>query len=52
MPGKKGVYSTEPPSEQADADPSGEVVLVESVEDILGDASEADEEEEDEEIPF
>ena len=49
VPGKKGVYTTEPPEEQSQADPNGEV----SLEDILGDASEpVGEGEEDDDLPF
>ena len=52
VPGKKGVYTTEPPKEQPLADQGGEVILVEPVEDIIADASEFVEEEEDEDAPF
>ena len=48
VPGKKGVYSTEEPQPQAGA----EVEFFEDVDDILGDASESVEEDEDEKIPF
>ena len=48
VPGRKGVYTTEPPEEQTHADPNGEVVIVESevvivdsLEDIPGEEDES-----------
>ena len=57
VPGKKGVYTTEPPEEQTHADPNGEVVSVKSVDDIpgelIGNEDESVEGEgESEEMPF
>ena len=53
VPGKKGVYTTEPLKEQPNAHPNGSVVSSEPVEYIIGDAPESVEEHEEyEEIPF
>ena len=54
MPGKKGIYKTEEPEEQPQADPNGTAVIVEPIDDIIGGESEfaGEKEENAEEIPF
>ena len=53
VPGKKGVYTIEPPEKSQDADTDDQVVFADPVKVILGDTSEtADEEEGDAQIDF
>ena len=54
VPGKKGIYMSTEPEELPQADPNGEVVIVEPIDDIIGGESEfvGEEKEDDEKMPF
>ena len=54
VPGKKGIYMTEEPEEQPQADPNGTAVIVEPIDDIIGGEPEfvGEKEENAEETPF